>query len=64
MDLKIEYFCRHQYGQARFYAVDSLQKKAIKMITGNESITKEVAEGLKLFGFEVIKVDNQGEDRL
>jgi len=64
MSLKIEYFCRHQYGQARFYAVDPMQKKALKMMTGNESITKEVAEGLRQLGFELIKVDNQGEDRL
>ena len=50
--MTIKYEVRTNYGTEHFYALDQNHRKAIEKISGNVTITPQVAEGLKALGIQ------------
>ena len=54
--MTVRYFAKNVYGINRFYVNNQGQEKAIKMITGNKTLTFDAIQGLQMLGIKFQQV--------
>lgn len=54
----IKFYAREIYGNETLYAADHAQAEAIRMLTGQKTLTHSTIEGLKGLGHEFEQVAN------
>lgn len=52
----IEYYGKNVYGNTLFYIKDKEIAEAVRILTGQKTITPRDGEGLKMLGFELKQV--------
>ena len=54
--MTIEYYTKNVYGVDKIYLADEHQKRAVQLLTGNKTLTREAYKGLKMLGYTLEEV--------